>query len=148
MRNAQRNDGLVTAVDQQLARKALEKITNLKLTAMVRPLPVTQLVEKLQQEEISSTDFDWHKIKKNCTLSPSINIISTEIDYLTIDDIRAVEQDIACGINVIRQGTQLIRIQYVKNAFVQEIVYQLDLIVDTQNLLMNIISQNKHLVKL
>ena len=72
VRIAQRNDALVTAVDQKLARIALKKITNHKLTAMEPPLPVAQLVEKLHQEEISSTDFDRHKIKTNCTLSPSI----------------------------------------------------------------------------
>ena len=49
MRNAQMNDALVKALDQQLARIALKKIANHKSTALEPQLPFSQLVEKIHQ---------------------------------------------------------------------------------------------------
>ena len=59
--------------------------------------------KKTHQEDITRTNIDRHNLNTNCTLSPSINNFSLEIDNLTVDDIHAMEQDIAHGINVVRQ---------------------------------------------
>ena len=49
------NDALVKALDPQLVRKALKKIANHKSTALEPQLPFAQLVEKIQQEDITLT---------------------------------------------------------------------------------------------
>ena len=103
MRNAQMNEALVKALDPQLARIALKKIANHKSTALEPQLLFAQLVEKIHQEDITRTHFDRYKLTTNSTLSTSINNLSLEIDNLTVDDIHAMEQDIAHGINVVRQ---------------------------------------------
>ena len=102
MRNAQMNDALVKALDPQPARIELKKIANHESTALEPQLPFAQFVEKIQQEDITRTHIDRHKLSLNSLLSPSINYLSLEIDNLTVDDIHAVEQNIAHGINVVR----------------------------------------------
>ena len=102
MRNEQMNDALVKALDPQLARIALKKIANHKSTTMEPEFQLAQLVEKIHQEDITRTHIDRHKINTNSTLSPSINYLSLEIDNLTVDDIHAMEQDIAYGIKVVQ----------------------------------------------
>ena len=102
MRNAQMNDALVKAFDPHLARIALKKIANHKSTALEAQLPFAQLVEKIHQEDTTRTHIDRHKLNTNSTLSPSIKTLSLEINNLTVDDIHAMEQDIAHGINVVR----------------------------------------------
>ena len=102
MRNAQMNDALVKALDPQLARLALKKIANHKSTALEPQLPSAQLVEKIHQEDITRTHIDRNRFNTNSTLSPSINNLSHEIDKLTVDDIHAMEYDIAHGVNVVQ----------------------------------------------
>ena len=97
------NDALVKALDPQLARKALKKDPKSKSTALAPQLPFAQLVEKKHQEDIPRTHIDRHKFSTNSTFSPSINNLSFEIDNLRVDDINTMEQDIAHGINVVRQ---------------------------------------------
>ena len=63
MRMAQLNDALVKALDPQLARIALKKISNLQPIAMEPQLPFAQVVEKIHQEYITGTHIDRHKIK-------------------------------------------------------------------------------------
>ena len=60
------------------------------------------LLKKIHQENITRTHIDRHKLNTNSTLSPSIYNLSLEIDNLTVDDIHAIEQDIAHGKNVVR----------------------------------------------
>ena len=102
MRNAQMNDALIKALDPQLARIAPKKIANHKSTALPPQLPFAQLVKKTHQKHITKTHIDRHKLNTNSTLSPSINNLFLEIDNLTVDDIHAMEQDIAHEINVVR----------------------------------------------
>ena len=102
MRNAQRNDALVKAVDPQLARIANKKIANHKSTALEPQLSFAQLVEKIHHEDITRIHIDRHKLDTNSTLSPSINNLSLEIDNLIVDDIYAMEQDIAHDKNLVR----------------------------------------------
>ena len=101
MRNIQMNDALVKALDPQLARIALKKIANQKSTTLEPQLPFAQLVEKIHQEDITRRHIDRHKLKTNSTSSHSIINLSLEIDNLTVDDIHAMEQDIAQGINLV-----------------------------------------------
>ena len=56
----------------------------------------------LHQEDITRTHIDRHKLNANPTSSYSINNLSLEIDSLKVDDIHAMEQDIADGINVVQ----------------------------------------------
>ena len=100
--NEQKNDAFVRALDQQLARIPLKKIAEHKLIALEPQHSYAQLEEKLQQEDITRTHIDRHKVNKNSTLSSSINNLSREIDHLTVDYIHTMEQDIAHGINVVR----------------------------------------------
>ena len=102
IRNAQKNDALVKALDPQLARIALKKIANHKSTALEPQLPFAELVEKKHQEDIIKNHIDRHKLNTNSTLSPSINNLSLEKDNFTQDDIHAMDQDIAHGINIVR----------------------------------------------
>ena len=102
MRNAQMNDALVKALDPQLARIALKKIANHKSAALEPQLPFAQLVEKIHQEDITRTHIDRHKINTNSTPSHSINNLPLEIDNLKVDDIHAMEQDFAHGMNIVR----------------------------------------------
>ena len=102
MRNAQINDALVKALDPQLARIALKKIANHKATALEPKLPFAQLVEKIHQEDITRKHIDKHKFNANSIFSSSINKLSLEIDYFTVDDVHMMEQDFAHGINVVR----------------------------------------------
>ena len=95
MRNAQMNDTFVKTIDPQLARIALKKIANHKLTALEPQLPFAQHFEKIHQEDITGTHLDRHKMSTISILSSSLNNISMDIDELTIDDIRTMEQDIA-----------------------------------------------------
>ena len=83
MRNAQINDALVKALDPQLARIALKKIANHKSTALEPQIPFAQLVEKIHKEDITRTLIDRRKSNTNSTRSPSIKILSLEIDNLT-----------------------------------------------------------------
>ena len=96
------NDALVKALDPQLARKALKKVANCKSIALETQLPFAQLVERIHQEDITRTHIDRHKLTTNSTFSTSINNLSLEIDNLTVDDIHAMEQDIAHRITVVR----------------------------------------------
>ena len=102
MPNAQMSDALVKALDPQLARIALKKIANHKSTALEPQFPFAQLVENIHQEDITRTHIDRHKLTTNSTFSTPINSFSLEIDNLTIEDVHAMEQDIAHGINVVR----------------------------------------------
>ena len=102
MRNSQMNDALVKALVPQIARIAPKKIANHKSNALEPKLPFAQLAEKIHQEDITRTQIDRHKLNTNCTLSPSINNLSLEIDNLTVDDIHAMEQYITHGINIVR----------------------------------------------
>ena len=102
MRNAEMNDELVKALDPQLVRIALKKIANHKSTALEPQLPFGQLVEKIHQEDIARTQIDRPKINSNSTLSSFLNKISLDIDNLTKDDKRKMEQHIVQGINVLR----------------------------------------------
>ena len=97
------NDALVKALDPQLARIALKKIANHKSTAIEPQFPFAQLVEKIHQEHITRTHIDRHKLNTNPPSSHPINNLSLEIDNLTVDDIHAMEQDIAHGINLVRR---------------------------------------------
>ena len=47
------NDALLKALDPQLARIARKKVANLKLTALEPQLSFAQLVEKINQEDIT-----------------------------------------------------------------------------------------------
>ena len=76
-------------------------IANQKSTALEPQLQFAQFVEKLHQEDITRTHIDRNKLNTNPTSSHSINNLSLKIDNLTVDDIHAMEQDIAHGINVI-----------------------------------------------
>ena len=76
MRNAQMNDTLLKAVDLQLARVALKKISNHKSTALEPKLPFAQLFEKIHQEDITRTHIDRQKLNTSSTLSSSINNLS------------------------------------------------------------------------
>ena len=59
MRNAEMNEALVKALDPQLARIALKRIAkNHKSTALEPQLPFAQLVEKINQEDITRTHID------------------------------------------------------------------------------------------
>ena len=105
MRNAQINDALVKALDPQRARIALanhKEVADHKSTALEPKLPFAQIDEQINQEDIKRTHIDRHKLTTNSTLSPSINNLPLEIDNLTEDDIHAMEQDFAHGINVVR----------------------------------------------
>ena len=102
MRNAQMNDALVKALDPQLARIALKKIANHKSTALEPQLPFAKFVEKIHQEDITRIHIDRHKLNTNSAPSHSINNLSLEVDNLTVDDIHAIEQYIAHGINEVR----------------------------------------------
>ena len=155
MRNAQMNDALVKALVPQLTRIALKKIANHKSTALEPQLPFAQLVEKLHQEDITRTHIDRHKLNTNPTSSHSINNLSLEIDNLTVDDIHAMEQDIAHGINVVRQkytndpnfkGKPLF-LKFCKNAHVQDIVFLRALRKGIQNHLISLIFRNELLTK-
>ena len=64
--------------------------------------PFAQLVERIHQEDIMRTNIDRHKLSTNSILPSSKNSLILDIDRLTIDDIHAMEQDIAYGINVVR----------------------------------------------
>ena len=101
MRNAQMNDALVKALDPQLARIALKKVTNHKSTALEPQPPFAQLVEK-KTKNITRTHIDGHKLNTISTLSPSNNNLSPEIDNLTVDKLHTVEHDIAHGKDVVR----------------------------------------------
>ena len=61
MGNAQMNDELVKALDPQLARIALKKISNRKSNALEPQLPLAQLVEKIHQEDITRTHINRNK---------------------------------------------------------------------------------------
>ena len=102
MRNAQMNDALVKALDRQLARIALKKISNHKSTALEPQLPFAQLFEKNHQEDITRTHIDRHKLNTNSNLSTPINNLSLEIDNPTIDYLHAMEQGIAHGIKIMQ----------------------------------------------
>ena len=102
MRNAPMNDALVETLDPKLARRAFKKITNHKSTALEPQLPFARFVEKIHQEDITRTHIDRHNLNTNSTLSTSINNLSLEIGNLTVDDIHAMKQVIAHGINVIQ----------------------------------------------
>ena len=104
MRNAQMNDALVKALDPQLARIALKKIANHKSTALEPQLPFALLVEKIQQEDITRTHIDRHKLNTNSTITPTINKLSCDTDNLTVEDVQIMEQYIAHGINVVRHN--------------------------------------------
>ena len=65
-------------------------------------LPFAQHVEKIHQEDIIRTHIDRHKLNANSSLSHSNNNLSLERDNLTVDDIHAMEQGIAHGMNVVR----------------------------------------------
>ena len=102
MRNAQLNDAIVKALDPQLARIALRKIANHKSTALEPQLPFAQLVGKISQEDITRTYIYRHKISTYSSLSSSIQNISLDIDNLTVDGVRLMDQDFAYGINLVR----------------------------------------------
>ena len=104
MRNAQLNDALVKAFDPQLARIALKKILNHKSTALEPQLPFAQLVEKLHQGDIRRTHIDRNKLNTNSTLSSLINNLCFDNDHLTVNEICAMEQDIAYEINVVQHN--------------------------------------------
>ena len=89
------NDALVKALDAKLARIALEKIANYNLTALEPQLPFAQVVEKINQDDTTRTHINRHKLSLNSTLPSSIKNLSLDIDYLTINDIHTMEQDIA-----------------------------------------------------
>ena len=59
------------------------------MTALEPRLPFAHLVAKMHHEDITRTQSDWHKIKANSTPSPSINSISTEIDKMKINELKA-----------------------------------------------------------
>ena len=80
---------------------SIEKNCNYKSTALEPQLPFAQLVEKIHQEDITRTHIDRHKLSTNSTLSNPINNLSLEIDNLTTNDVHAMEQDIAHGINFV-----------------------------------------------
>ena len=103
MRNAQMNDALVKALGPQLARIALKKRARYKSTSLEPQPPFAQLVEKTYKEEITRTQIVRHKLNKNSTPSSSFNNLSFDIDHLTVDDIHAMEHNIAYEINVVRQ---------------------------------------------
>ena len=65
MRNAQMNDALVKALEQQLARIALKKTANHKWTALEPQPPFAHLVEKIHQEDITRTHLYRHKLSTN-----------------------------------------------------------------------------------
>ena len=102
MRNAQMNGALVKELDAQLARIALEKISNHKSTAFEPQLPFAHLVEKILQKDITRTHIDRHKLKTNSIFPSSNNNLSLEIDNPKVDDIQMTEQNIAHGINGVR----------------------------------------------
>ena len=83
------NDAMVRALDPQLARIALKKITDHKPRALERPLPFAYLVEKLHHEDITRTLTDSHKLKANSIFSPSKNNISTELDKTKFNQLKA-----------------------------------------------------------
>ena len=80
----------------------VKKIDNYKSTAFEAQLPFAHLVEKIHQENITKTLIDRHKINTNSTLSSPIKNFSMDIDNLTVDDVRTMEQEIAYGINVVQ----------------------------------------------
>ena len=61
MINAQMNDAVAKALHQQLARIALKKIANHKLTALEPQFLFGHLNEKIHQEVITRTNIDRHK---------------------------------------------------------------------------------------
>ena len=104
-------------------------------------LRFAQLVEKYTKKilhEHISTDTN---LNTNSTSSHPINNLSLEIDNLIIDDIHAMEQDIAHGINVVRhkysndpnfKGKPLF-LNFVKNAHAPDMVFLRGLRKSTQN---------------
>ena len=71
------NEALVKALDPQLSKIALKKITNHKSNALEQLL-FAQLVEKIHQEDITQTHIDRHKLNTNSTFSHSINNLSRD----------------------------------------------------------------------
>ena len=100
--NAQLSDLFVKALDPQLDRIAPKKIANHKSTALEPELPFAQLVQKINQEDITKTHIDRKEINTNSTFSSSITNLSLDIDHLTVDEIHMTEQDFAQGIKAVR----------------------------------------------
>ena len=155
MRNAQMNDAHVKALDPQLARIALKKIANQKSTALEQQLSFAQLVEKIQQEDITRTHIDRHKLSTNSTFSSSINNLSLDIDHLRVNDTHMMVQDIAQGINVVRnkysndanfKGKPLF-LKYCKKGSRSNTAFLLALTKDIQNNPVNSIFRNRLLIK-
>ena len=59
------------------------------------------LIKKSHQEDLTRTNIDRHKNITNSTLSSSMNKMSTDIENLTVDDVRTMKQDIAYWIKVV-----------------------------------------------
>ena len=95
------NDAFVKSLDPQLVRISQQKFAGHKSIALEPQLPFAQLVEKITQEDITRTHIDGHNLNTNSTLSSSNNNLSYDIDHLTVNDIYAMEHDIADGINVV-----------------------------------------------
>ena len=82
MRNVQLNEGLVDALDPQLARILEKKVANHKSTALEPQLQFAQLVEKIPQEDITRTHIDRHKLNRNSSFSSPKYNLSLDIDHL------------------------------------------------------------------
>ena len=106
MKNYQMEFVLVKLVHSQLSRIAISKIANHKSTPLDPKFPFVPLVGKYIKKtspERILIDTDQN-IETKPTFSSTMNNITTKIDNQTLDDVRAMEQDIAYCINVARQN--------------------------------------------